>query len=238
MNLGAAPGYGALCLTCNSPGESAIDRRYLLCIDTVFTHFPCELQHETSRVIQMGAMTMRTIAVAALGTSILTALVFAPPATAADLSRPITKAPPAAPAYVPYNWSGFYIGANIGAAWGGADLDSSNGFRGSTHTDAAFIGGGQVGYNFQFNPSIVIGAEADFQGSSISGNGPGTYYGYPSPYFAPGTGALNDILVPVAAINGGNLGLNWIGTVRGRAGWLFTPSLLVYGTAGFDAEFD
>ena len=40
-----------------------------------------------------------------------------------------------------------------------------------TGTAGGVIGGAQVGYNFQFNPSIVIGAEADFQGSSISGNG-------------------------------------------------------------------
>ncbi|HTO78193.1 MAG TPA: outer membrane beta-barrel protein, partial [Methylocystis sp.] len=87
--------------------------------------------------------------------------------------------------------------------------------------------------NFQFNPSIVIGAEADFQGSSIGGNSPGNSNFYPSPFFTPGTAFFNDVLVPVSAINNGNLGINWFGTVRGRAGWLFTPSLLVYGTAGF-----
>jgi outer membrane immunogenic protein len=102
-----------------------------------------------------------------------------------------------------------------------------------TGSAGGIVGGAQVGYNFQFNPSIVIGAEADFQGSSIGGNGPGNYSFYPSPFLTPGTAVFNDLLVPVAAINGGRLGLDWIGTVRGRAGWLFTPSLLVYGTAGF-----
>ena len=33
--------------------------------------------------------------------------------------------------------------------------------------------------------------------------------------------------------NGGNLSLPWFGTVRGRAGYLVTPTLLLYGTAGF-----
>src|SRR5208283_1957019 len=102
-----------------------------------------------------------------------------------------------------------------------------------TGSAGGVVGGAQVGYNFQFNPSIVIGAEADFQGTSISGNGAGNSSLYPSPFLNPFTGAQNDILVPVSAINGGNLGVNWFGTVRGRAGWLFTPSLLVYGTAGF-----
>ena len=34
-------------------------------------------------------------------------------------------------------------------------------------------------------------------------------------------------------INGGNLSLPWFGTVRGRVGYLVTPTLLLYGTAGF-----
>jgi outer membrane immunogenic protein len=173
-------------------------------------------------------------------------------AFAADL--PSRKAPPVyVPPPPPLVWNGFYAGLNIGGGW-----NSNNSYNeGSAYWDPTFpfgavdpvtgltnvfflpngnqtgsaggiVGGAQVGYNFQFNPSIVIGAETDFQGSSISGNGPGNYNFYPSPLF-PFTNAL----VPVAVINGGNMGINWIGTVRGRAGWLFTPSLLVYGTAGF-----
>ena len=178
-------------------------------------------------------------------------------ALAADL--PSRKAPPVyVPPPPPLIWTGFYGGLNIGGGWnannpnneGSAYWDPNlpfgafdpvsglnnlfflpNGNR--TGTAGGVIGGAQVGYNFQFNPSIVIGAEADFQGSSISGNGNGNSSFYPSPLFNPATGAFNDILVPVAAINTSNLSLNWFGTVRGRAGWLFTPSLLVYGTAGF-----
>jgi outer membrane immunogenic protein len=182
-------------------------------------------------------------------------------ALAADL--PSRKAPPVyVPPPPPLIWTGFYGGLNIGGGWnannpnneGSAYFDPNYAFGGSgvlpsgalspnlfflpnsnnqNGTAGGVIGGAQVGYNFQFNPSIVVGVEADFQGSSISGNGPGNYNFYPSPFINPATGALNNILVPVAAINTSNLGLNWIGTVRGRAGWLFTPSLLVYGTAGF-----
>jgi outer membrane immunogenic protein len=176
-------------------------------------------------------------------------------ALAADL--PSRKAPPVyGPPPSPLVWNGFYAGLNMGGGWnannpnneGSVYWDQSyafgspaltatglvpnlfflpNGNR--TGTAGGGVGGGQAGYNFQFNPSIVVGVEADFQGSSISGNGPGNYSLYPSPFL----GYANSVLVPVAAINGGNLGLDWFGTVRGRAGWLFTPSLLVYGTAGF-----
>jgi outer membrane immunogenic protein len=172
-------------------------------------------------------------------------------ALAADL--PSRKAPPVyVPPPPPLVWTGFYSGLNIGGGWNSnnpnnevsAYWDPNLAFGSSpppggltnlfflpngnqTGSAGGVIGGAQVGYNYQFNPSIVIGVEADFQGSSISGNAPGNYAFYPSPFVGGSS------LVPVAAINAGNLGLNWIGTVRGRAGWLFTPSLLVYGTAGF-----
>ena len=41
-------------------------------------------------------------------------------AQAADIARPVYKAPPVV---VAYNWSGFYIGGNVGYGWG--DLNSS-----------------------------------------------------------------------------------------------------------------
>ncbi|ARN80071.1 outer membrane protein [Methylocystis bryophila] len=172
-------------------------------------------------------------------------------ALAADL--PSRKAPPV---YVapppPLVWTGFYGGLNIGGGWnsnnpsnqgsvyydpayalGGIPAGSttsnlfflSNGNQ--SGTAAGVIGGAQVGYNYQFNPSIVIGVETDFQGSSISSSGSSNSSIYPSPFVG------GSYLVPVSAVSGGNLGINWLGTVRGRAGWLFTPTLLVYGTAGF-----
>ncbi len=172
-------------------------------------------------------------------------------ALAADL--PSRKAPPAyIPPPPPLTWNGFYAGLNIGGGWqanSGSNLTSAywdptfafgstpvgsttpNLFflpnNNQSGTAGGVIGGLQLGYNFQFNPSIVVGVETDFDGSSLSGQSPSNYAFYPSPY------AGGQSLIPVAAINGGNLSLDYIGTVRGRAGWLFTPTLLVYGTAGF-----
>src|SRR6516165_6094918 len=69
-------------------------------------------------------------------------------ALAADLPprpAPVPYVPAAAPVY---NWTGFYIGDNLGDSW-------SNSQR------AVFAGGGQVGANYQFN-WLVVGVEADF----------------------------------------------------------------------------
>jgi outer membrane immunogenic protein len=77
--------------------------------------------------------------------------------------------PPRAPAmYVPvvplYNWSGFYIGGNLGAGWnsGGSVSDTfGSTFSGSGQT-TKFLGGGQVGVNYEFWGGVVVGAEAMF----------------------------------------------------------------------------
>src|SRR6478609_3764937 len=36
---------------------------------------------------------------------------------------------------------------------------------------SGFIGGGQVGYNYQWGPNVLLGVEADFQGTTIRGSG-------------------------------------------------------------------
>ncbi len=65
------------------------------------------------------------------------------------------------------NWSGLYIGANGGYGWADSDTGINGGF-----------GGGQIGYNFQ-RGKIVLGAEADIEGSDIAGSGSATldYFG-------------------------------------------------------------
>ena len=178
-------------------------------------------------------------------------------ALAADL--PYRKeAPPVyiAPAPVA-TWTGFYGGLNIGGGW--ASNAGSTGYsayydpryafgappppgyaavgpnlfflsNGDTlGNPAGVVGGAQVGYNYQFN-QFVIGVETDFQGTSISGagnNAPLTLF--PTFYSNP----ANNYLVPVGALTGANTSLSWFGTVRGRVGYLVTPTFLLYGTAGF-----
>ncbi len=113
---------------------------------------------------------------------------FAAPALAADLpARTYTKAPMVAPVAV-YDWTGFYIGAHGGGAWGNSNWlnTASNGNLGfypdllpgdrNGHRISGALGGGQVGYNFQSGAFVfgveLSGSAADVKGSSISQPGP------------------------------------------------------------------
>jgi opacity protein-like surface antigen len=88
-------------------------------------------------------------------------------ALAADLPPPMAP-PPRAPAmYVPvvplYNWTGFYLGGNLGFGLTGGSFNSSiPGTSVSQTTSTSFLGGGQVGVNYEFGGGVVIGAEAMF----------------------------------------------------------------------------
>ncbi len=170
-------------------------------------------------------------------------------ALAADL--PSRKAPPVLPPPPPPPpmWTGFYVGLNaggtfansnqqtigvgpvaLGNAFGGplftndvaafATVASASGFN--SGNNAGFIGGGQVGYNWQFYNSLVAGVEADIQG--IAGN-----RGSRTLLTAVPGGFNNDIWTGITSVRGS---LDYLGTVRGRLGWLFTPTLLLYGTGG------
>src|SRR5262245_46825485 len=109
---------------------------------------------------------MRTLLVA-LGATVLTTS-----AIAADLKAP----PPPAP--VVFNWTGFYIGIHMGSGWANNDGDARcerptgdpcfvfDRFRHTLEGDG-FVGGGQIGFNWQFMPSLVLGFEADISWSTI-----------------------------------------------------------------------
>lgn len=98
------------------------------------------------------------------------------------------------------------------AAVGSANANLSN-------SRAGFIGGLGAGYNWQMG-NVVIGGEADISG--IAG-GRGS---------ASRTGVASDGLFSYTSRVTASSGIDWIGTVRGRLGYLVTPSLLVFGTGG------
>ena len=88
-------------------------------------------------------------------------------ALAADLPPPMAP-PPRAPAmYVPvvplYNWTGFYLGGNVGAGLTSTAVSTAQrAHRFDNHPNTSFLGGGQVGVNYEFGGGVVIGAEAMF----------------------------------------------------------------------------
>jgi outer membrane immunogenic protein len=138
----------------------------------------------------------------------------------------------------PFTWTGFYIGVNAGGIWPSGSRNASifdpnagidggfinAGFPGGLGSQSAgFIGGGQAGYNWQTG-AFVLGVETDFDGSTLSKS----FNNVGSP-FAASTGLGGDFIT----VNGKN-SLTWLGTTRGRVGFVATPDnrLMIYGTGG------
>ena len=131
-------------------------------------------------------------------------IAFAAPAVAADMpARTYSRAPAyTAPALV-YNWTGFYIGGHLGGAFAGDNSLQSS--------DARFMGGVQGGFDYQFAPNWVLGAEAQYSWLGGANN--------------------NGVLFPAGTLVTGSAN-NQLGSVTGRAGYTWGPALL-YGKGGY-----
>jgi outer membrane immunogenic protein len=104
-----------------------------------------------------------------LGALAVSAL-FVTPVMAADLpTRMPVKAPAPAAAYG-YNWSGFYVGAHAGGAWSDECFTfAPNGSSDGCHDGNGWLGGGQVGFNWQTG-NVVFGAEFSGSFADVSGD--------------------------------------------------------------------
>ena len=135
----------------------------------------------------------------------------------------------AGPAAAPYNWTGFYIGLNMGGTVNNSDytLRPTGGFAGDPNnrlrTDSgnpgggAYSIGGQLGYNYQIG-RFVLGLETDFN--------------------SDGTDTSQSVNRPLSSPLQGNIAhtvhqnVDFFGTVRGRIGFTPRDRLLIYGTGG------
>ncbi|MDF2996258.1 MAG: porin [Xanthobacteraceae bacterium] len=148
-------------------------------------------------------------------------------AYAADMAYPV-KAP--APVVIPvFSWTGFYIGVNAGYGGDkfrypfdgffddGEDVFSTSGAF--DLTSSGFFGGGQIGYNYQFENGWVIGAEADIQWSGIEGELSGN-----ADFFE------DDVFLGGGSFNAGSE-VEWFGTIRARLGYAW-DKVFLYGTGG------
>jgi outer membrane receptor protein involved in Fe transport/opacity protein-like surface antigen len=122
---------------------------------------------------------------------------------------PIYKAPP-----VVYNWTGPYIGGNLGGAWSGLSGTNFSDTLGSSFnaaTDLQVTGGGQIGINYQFWGGVVVGAEAMFD-------------------WIPGSTQLSPVSAtdPTGAVSANITSLNErrIATAIGRLGYAWDRVLL------------
>lgn len=145
------------------------------------------------------------------------------------------------------NWSGFYIGASAGYAWGQSSANTGSDCPGTGVTrlgyycdggvpgllpnsaavgasgsgslsQSGFTGGGQAGYNVQ-RGNWVLGLEADFSSLRLNGSraGPRTFY--------PALGAGTAFTV------NSSIDSSWLMTARARAGWTVSNAL-IFVTAG------
>jgi outer membrane immunogenic protein len=140
----------------------------------------------------------------------VSALVPTASAMAADLDTlpppPVANLRPAA-----YDWSGFYVGAWAGLACldgRGSLVDNTTPSGPWNNGGCGIKGGGLAGYNMQFN-QFVVGAEADL-------------------------GTSGDIVRNTETVGTGadfRFNMNYLATVRGRAGWAVDDTLF-YVTAG------
>jgi len=172
------------------------------------------------------------------------------PAVAADapvyapIPVPVYNAPIPVPVCI---WCGFYLGLNAGGTWSDNDsvavnsvltqdflpgpasygAASANGAAGSVPVGApvGIIGGGQIGYNWQVSSAWLVGLETDISYiTGVSGLGSGTLTNsVPFAFF----GAPEVVTTSIASTSK----LDYLGTVRGRLGYL-TPTFLLYGTGG------
>jgi outer membrane immunogenic protein len=173
------------------------------------------------------AMTNRLSAVLIGG---IAAIVFGQFATAADLPRKAPAYVPPPPSIASWSWTGCYAGLNAGGVWGNMDdewtpnaafLPTTTSViqanANATLNAAGFTGGGQVGCNWQLN-TLVLGAEADIEYTGLDKSRDVFVASVP-------------LVIANAAIHE-DFRSRWLATFRGRLGWLFTPTALVYATGG------
>ena len=166
---------------------------------------------------------MRYLSIA--GAAAVSAVAFTQIAAAADMPVKAPVAPVPAPIY---GWTGFYVGVHAGWGWSSSTVAvtpspafvSASGYETNSfdQNSDGFIGGGQIGYNWQFAPNWVIGIEGDISG----------------------TGIRETTIAPIT-IGGIPLGgdythttkrdITWLASVRGRLGYT-ANRWLIYVTGG------
>jgi outer membrane immunogenic protein len=143
----------------------------------------------------------------------------------------------------PTSWTGFYLGGGVGlrstiaegstasATNNGVPLGNAPGFgcptpgpgcATETLNNTALRGSGYLGYNWQLDPRWVVGVEGDLGSADASTTLRGFIYpGGGAPFYI--TGRIDDVFV---------LRTTWDADVRGRLGYLVTPTALLYVTGG------
>jgi outer membrane immunogenic protein len=168
---------------------------------------------------------------------VIATLAAAPAAFAADLPSPApvySKA--SAPVALPASWTGFYLGGGVGNRSSQVDGDitpaSINVFNDVCAPGSNFTCTGEslnstglrfspyLGYNYQFATRWLAGIEGDAGFGSSTATLLSAFY--PNTSLTNFTGGSDSFAVKTG----------WDASLRGRLGFLVTPSFLIYGTGG------
>ena len=142
------------------------------------------------------------------------------------------------------HWTGLYLGANAGGWWSSSTAGNTLGsplyadpgaVPGSVNVESmlvnigtkklsidtnGFIGGGQIGFNYELKRQFIVGLDADMDGITQSTT----------------AASLDNVLISGARTYNSTVAvtknINYLGTLRGRLGMLLRPTLLLYGTGG------
>jgi opacity protein-like surface antigen len=143
---------------------------------------------------------------------------------------------PFAPPPPPPSWTDVYVGLNGGGAWSNPVSDGWASPMGPARASAAvaqlgtmidrrnhlagFVGGFQLGFNNRLDGGVLAGVEADLRG--VSGNTDAKWR----------AGVIRAGGLDFLTYGQQTATLNYLGTIRGRLGYLATPTLAIYGTGG------
>lgn len=147
---------------------------------------------------------------------------------AADLAARY-QPPLKAIAPLPFSWTGFYVGANVGGAFDNTDRVVAAGITPLLgigpdpvtlrNKSDGISAGAQAGYNYEFalgnGNGVVIGLETDIAYTDLSSSMP----------------IDSGVVVPGSSVDYHSR-LNYLGTIRGRLGYAY-DRFLIYGTGGF-----
>jgi outer membrane immunogenic protein len=151
-------------------------------------------------------------------TKVLAATVALLASTAAGFAADLPVKALLSPAPV-WSWTGLYGGVHVGAGWGTTESTLTRfsvvppgiavplNFPFSQNSRSGFLGGGQVGYNWQTG-WLVLGAQADIAGLDVKGTTP--------------------CIIVLSCTSKSN----WLATVSGRVGAVVLDRGLIYAKGG------
>ena len=126
-------------------------------------------------------------------------------AQAADPVAPIAPLDPVVDESL-YNWTGGYVGVQIGYGWGNVDRQVVPAGFANSYSSNGFLAGVHAGYNHMID-RFVLGIEGDFDWTAMDGND-------------AGAGGTQDAVY-----------FNWMASIRGRLGYAI-DRVMIYRTRG------